>query len=59
MPWNHQEQPHCGPHLPPQARRRGPAARARDARRRQDWLAKRQEPAQEQLDSPGAGAGRP
>ena len=51
VPWNHQEQPHRAPHLHPQARRKGPAARARDDRRRQDWLAKRQQPAQEQSDS--------
>ena len=36
---------------PPQVRRKGPAARARDARRRQEWQAKRQEPA---LDVPRA-----
>ena len=47
--WNHQEQPHRAPH--PQARRRGPAARARDARRRQDWLQKRLEPAQDLPES--------
>ena len=29
----------------PQVRRKGPAARARDVRRRQEWQAKRQEPA--------------
>ena len=38
-------------HLHPQARRKGPAARGRDDRRRQVWLEKRQQPAQEQLDS--------
>ena len=48
--WNHQEQPHRAPH--PQARRRGPAARARDVRRRQDWLAKRQDSAKDQSESP-------
>ena len=42
-PWTLQGQP-----LHPQARRRGPAARARDACRRQDWLAKRQDKVQEQ-----------
>ena len=50
-PWIHQEQLHRAPQHHPQARRRGPAARARDARRRQDWLARRLEPAQEQLDN--------
>ena len=43
--------PHRAPHLHPQARRKGPAARARDDRRRQDWLAKRQQPVQKQPDS--------
>ena len=47
-PWNHTEHP---PHHHPQPRRRGPGARARDERRRQDWLAKRQEVALEQPDS--------
>ena len=46
-PVNHQEQLLRDPHLPPQALRRGPAARARDARRRQDWLEKRLEPARD------------
>ena len=43
-----QEQP---PHLHPQARRRGPEARARDARRRQEWFAKQQDSAQEQPEN--------
>ena len=37
-PMNNQEQLRCDPHLHPQAQRRGPAARARDACRRQYWL---------------------
>ena len=48
-PWHHQEQPHCASHRQAQPRRRGPAARARDARRRQDWLDKNQ-PVQELPD---------
>ena len=51
QPWSHQEQPHRPPHHHPQVRRRGPAARARDEHRRQVWLAKRQESAQENEDS--------
>ena len=50
-PWNHQEQPS---HHPPPKRRRGPAARARDEQRRQAWLAKKQEEALEQPESPVA-----
>ena len=46
-PVNHQEQLRRDPHLHPQARGRGPAARAQDARRRQDWLQKCLEPAQD------------
>ena len=43
-------------HLHPQAKRRGPAARARDARRRQDWLAKQHDTAaQEQPEIRTAG----
>ena len=37
-PWHHQEQSHCAPHRHAQDRHRGLAARARDVRRRQDWL---------------------
>ena len=49
-PWIYQAQPDCPPHLlrhQPQVRRKGPAARARDTRRRQEWLEKRQETAVE------------
>ena len=45
-PWTYQARPDCPPHLLPQhtqVRRKGPGARARDARRRQEWLEKRQE----------------
>ena len=46
-PVSHQEQLRRYPHLHPQARGRGPAARAQDARRGQDWLQKHLEPAQD------------
>ena len=49
-PRNHQEHQHCAPN--PRPRHRGPAARERDVRRRQDWLSKRQELVQDQSESP-------
>ena len=45
-PRNYQAQPPCPPHLLPRqptVRRKGPSARARDTRRRQEWLEQRQE----------------
>ena len=51
-PRNHQEQQHCAPN--PRPRHRGPAARERDVRRRQDWLSKRQDLVQDQSESPTA-----
>ena len=41
---------------PPQVRRKGPAARARDARRRQEWQDRRNEPA---LELPASKAQEP
>ena len=51
--WNHQAQPFHLPQRLPTARRKGPAARARDVRRRQEWLEKKQGPA---LEMPGSQA---